>query len=536
MSTTVSNVPLTPLALLERAAQVWPDKVAITDGERRITYREFAAMTQRLAHALMSRGLGKGDRVAYLMPNIAEMLVGHFGVPLAGGVLVTVNTRLSPGEIAYILSHSAPRFVIVDSRLAALAQASVQLTEPAESRPQVIVTGNIDVTLPAEWLRYVPFTSVAAGELSWSVADENDAISLNYTSGTTGRPKAVVYTHRGAYLNALGEVIHSRLTPQSVYLWTLPMFHCNGWCTPWAVTGIGGSHVCLPEVRGEEIWRLIDTENITHLNAAPTVLTMMMNTGAAHQLDGELCVTTAGAPPSPSTIAQMEALNFRIVHVYGLTETYGPFAICEEQAAWSALPDEQQARRKARQGVPMIQAGRLRVVDDHMRDVPRDGATMGEIVMQGNNVMAGYFNDPDATRAATEGGWFHSGDLAVMHPDGYIEIRDRAKDLVISGGENISSVEVEQTLMSHPGVLEVAVIGVPDEKWGERPKAFVVRRPGCAPSEHELIEHVRAHLAHFKAPREVLIVDGLPKTSTGKVQKAVLRAPEWQGRASLVQG
>ncbi len=372
--------------------------------------------------------------------------------------------------------------------------------------------------------------------LPWAVEDEQDTITINYTSGRTGRPKGVMYTHRGAYLNALGEIVHSRFDPESVYLWTLPMFHCNGWCTPWAVTGIGATHVCLRAVRGDTIWRLFDEERVTHLDGAPTVLVTIANAPEAHRLDRELVVTTAGAPPSPTIIARMRELGARIVHVYGLTESYGPYTLNEWQPGWAQLPPEEQAQRQARQGVAMIQADPLRVVDEQMNDVPRDGSTMGEIVMRGNNVMAGYSEDAEATDKAFRGGWFHSGDLGVQHPDGYIQLRDRAKDIIISSGENISTVEVEQAVDSHPGVLEVAVVGVPDEKWGERPKAFVVRKPGAVLDEPELISHVQSRIARFKSPKAIELVDALPRTSTGKVQKFELREKEWAGHVSQIQG
>ena len=314
--------------------------------------------------------------------------------------------------------------------------------------------------------------------LPWSVDDETSLISINYTSGTTGTPKGVMYAHRGAYLNALGEIIHQRFDPESVYLWTLPMFHCNGWCTPWAVTAVGATHVCLRAVRADVIWQLLDEERVTHLDGAPTVLTTIAGAPQAHQLDRELVATVAGAPPGPTVIARMRELGARIVHVYGMTEVYGPYTINEWQAGWSALPPGDQARRQARQGVAMIQADPVRVVDENMVDVPRDGRTMGEIVMRGNNVMLGYYRDEEATEHAFRGGWLHSGDLGVQHSDGYVELRDRAKDIIISGGENISTVEIEHAIETHPAVLEVAVIGIPDEKWGERPKAFVAAQAG----------------------------------------------------------
>ena len=370
--------------------------------------------------------------------------------------------------------------------------------------------------------------------LPWSVPDELAPIAINYTSGTTGRPRGVIYTHRGAYLNCFGEIVHSRNDENSVYLWTLPMFHCNGWCTPWSLTAIGGTHVCLREVRGDAIWQQLREHDVTHLNAAPTVVSTILNAPGAGPLTRPVLITTAGAPPSPTTIAQMERMGFQIVHVYGLTETYGPISVCQSQPQWADLPAEQRAVLQARQGVGMIQAEGLRVVDEAMADVPADGSTMGEIVMRGNNVMAGYYLDPDATAEAFRGGWFHSGDLGVMHPDGYIELRDRSKDVVISGGENISTIEVEQALMSHPAVLEAAVIGVPDDKWGERPKAFVLLRAGHSATPQELIAHVRTKIASYKAPRDIVFTADLPKTSTGKIQKFVLRDAERAGRTHRV--
>ncbi|WP_346728733.1 AMP-binding protein [Leucobacter manosquensis] len=343
-------------------------------------------------------------------------------------------------------------------------------------------------------------------------------------SGTTGRPKGVVYSHRGAYLNALGELLHSRHDSESVYLWTLPMFHCNGWCTAWAVTAIGGTHVCLPEVRPDAIWSAIDEHQVTHLNAAPTVLTMALNAPEAHVLERPIRVTMAGAAPSPTLIAQLEEGGFTFVHVYGLTEVYGPYAVCEFRLEWSALSPAERARLQARQGVGMVQTDELRVVDDEMRDVPRDGQTLGEIVMRGNNVMLGYYNDDEATAEAFRGGWFHSGDLGVRHPDGYVELRDRAKDIIISGGENISTIEIEQALMSHPAVLETAVVAVPHDHWGETPKAFVVLKDGAVADAESLIMHVRSRIAAYKAPRYIELVGALPKTSTGKIQKFALRS------------
>ena len=372
--------------------------------------------------------------------------------------------------------------------------------------------------------------------LPWNVGDERSTISINYTSGTTGKPKGVMYHHRGAYLNALAEVIHSEHTPQSRYLWTLPMFHCNGWCTPWALTAIGGTQVCLRAVDPAEIWRLLDAESVTHLNGAPTVLVGMADADQAHQLETGVVVTTAGAPPSPTVIGRLTKLGARLVHVYGLTETYGPYTVCEWQDGWARLDPDQRNRKRARQGVGMVVTDGVRVVDDNMADVPRDGETMGEVVMRGNNVMSGYYDDEEATAEAFRGGWFHSGDLAVQHSDGYIELRDRSKDIIVSGGENISTIEVENAAASHPAVAEVAVVGVPSEKWGERPKAYVVLARDENASEDDIREHVRTHLARFKAPDSVEFLDELPKTSTGKIQKFALRERDWEGHDSHVQG
>ncbi|MDN5857433.1 MAG: acyl--CoA ligase family protein [Pseudonocardia sp.] len=534
----VWHTPLTPLTFLRRSADVFPAHTAIVYGDRRCTYAEFAAEVEQVAKGLRRSGIEPGDRVAYLLPNVPEMLVAHFAVPLAGAVLVAINTRLAADEVRYILDHSGAKLLVVDAALhATVAPVAGELKTVEE-----IVTV-IDPASPGDGVgsgvAYDDLLSRGAGDEqapAWAVEDEDATISINYTSGTTGRPKGVQYSHRGAHLNSYGEIIHSGHTADSVYLWTLPMFHCNGWCTAWAVTAIGGTHVCLREVRGDVIWRLIDQEGVTHLNGAPTVVTTVVRAPEARKLDRQLVITTAGAPPSPTTIMAAERMGFRIVHVYGLTETYGPYSVNQYQRAWDGLDPEDRARHQARQGVGMVCADRMRVVDENMNDVPRDGATMGEIVMRGNNVMKGYFDDPDGTEKAFAGGWFHSGDLGVMHPDGYVELRDRAKDVVISGGENISTIEVEQAVMSHPAVLEVAVIGVPDERYGERPKAFVVLADDGSATEAEIIEHVRSKIARYKAPKAVEFTAALPKTSTGKVQKFELREKEWQGETSRIRG
>ncbi len=532
----VSHTALSPLSFLERSARVWPDKIAVIYGGRRLTYSELAAEAQRVAQALQASGVEPGDRVAYLMPNLPEMLIAHYAVPLAGGVLVAVNTRLTAEEITYILAHSGAKILVVD---AALLPTAVEAAGKVGAVAQLVAVQDTELA-PADTdlsgdPRLVSYSDfLARGEqelLPWSVPDELNPIALNYTSGTTGRPRGVIYTHRGAYLNCFGEIIHSRHDENSVYLWTLPMFHCNGWCTPWSLTAIGGTHVCLREVRGDAIWEQLREHDVTHLNAAPTVVSTILNAPEAGALTRPVLITTAGAPPSPTTIAHMEQMGFRIVHVYGLTETYGPITVCQSQPQWADLSAEERAALQARQGVGMIQAEGVRVVDADMADVPADGNTMGEIVMRGNNVMACYYLDPDATEEAFRGGWFHSGDLGVMHPDGYIELRDRSKDVVISGGENISTIEVEQALMSHPAVLEASVIGVPDDKWGERPKAFVVLRAGQSATPEELIAHVRSKIASYKAPRDIEITRELPKTSTGKIQKFVLRDAERAGRS-----
>ena len=484
---------------------MFPDAIAVTDGERQLTWAELRERSRRLAAALQEAGIEKGDRVAYVALNTTELLEAHYGVPAAGGVLVAVNTRLLADEVEYILGHAGARILVVDSSLAPLAdEAQVE---------RVLTIGE----------SYEAFLAGAPeGEPEDRLESEDDTISINYTSGTTGRPKGVMYTHRGAYLNALAETHHARLDSRSIYLWTLPMFHCNGWCFTWAVTSVGARHVCLPKVEPPVVWRLIAEEGVTHLNGAPTVLVMLGADAAAHPLERQVQVTTAGAPPPPAVISRTEALGFRINHVYGLTETYGPITVCEWHAEWDAEDEEERCRLKARQGVGVVTSDPVRVVDADMRDVPRDGATMGEVVMRGNNVMKGYFADEAATAEACRGGWFHSGDLAVMHPDGYIEVRDRAKDIIISGGENISTIEVERALVRHPDVLEAAVVAIPDEKWGERPKGYGTLRPGATLTAEELIAFSRETLPGFKAPSEIEFGE-LPKTSTGKVKKFELR-------------
>jgi fatty-acyl-CoA synthase len=520
----VYRTELTPVSFLERSAAVLPDRIAVVHGGRRYTYRQFQERVNRLASGLRRAGLAKGDRVAFLCPNIPAMLEAHYGVPLAGGVLVAVNTRLSSDEIGYILDHSGSRFLFVDAELESLVK-------PLDLGTTTVV--RVDDTGAAGDL-YEDFLAAAAPDPveSW-LRDEEEILSINYTSGTTGRPKGVMYTHRGAYLNALGEVIETGMSFDTRYLWTLPMFHCNGWCFTWGVTAVAGTHICLRRVEPGRIWEMLRSEGVTHYNGAPTVQIGVVNHPEARRLDRPVTVTVAGAPPSPTLLGKLRELNFRPVHVYGLTETYGPHTVCEWHPEWEALDGEEQARLAARQGQAYMDFDLVRVVDPEMADVPRDGETLGEVVMRGNNVMKGYFEQPEATAEAFRGGWFHSGDIGVWHPDGYVELRDRKKDIIISGGENISTIEVEQAVAKHPAVLECAVVAIPDEKWGERPKAFVTLKIGAHATADEIIEFCKERIARFKCPAAVEFGD-LPKTSTGKIQKFVLRDREWAGRAKRI--
>ena len=523
---TVFRSELNPVDFLYRAAYLYPDKVAVAAGKRRYTYRELAERSWRLANALRSAGLAKGDRVAALLFNSPAMLEAHFGVPAAGGILVAVNNRLSGPEIGYILRHSGAKYLLLDTGLAAVAEAS--------GLAGVTVIRCDDTGVPGD--PYEEFLADASPmrPASW-LEHEEETISINYTSGTTGRPKGVQYTYRGAYLNAMSEVIVAGMGTDSAYLWTLPMFHCNGWCFPWAVTAVAARHVTIRAVDPGLIWELIDGEGVTHYNGAPTVQLMVVNHPRAHRLERPVTAMVAAAPPSPTLLARMSELNFRVVHVYGLTETYGPITVCPEQEGWRELPVSQRAKYLARQGQAYPSSDLVRVVDEQMTDVPQDGQVMGEVIMRGNNVMSGYFNDEAATGKAFAGGWFHSGDLAVWHPDGNIELRDRGKDIIISGGENISSIEVEQAIAAHPAVLECAVVGIPHPHWGERPKAFVTLNEDAAADAGEIIAFCRERLAHYKCPDSIEF-GPLPKTSTGKTQKFVLRQREWADQDTQVGG
>lgn len=526
------QAPLTPASFLERTVVAFPDRVAVVEGNTRYTYRTLYERVHRLARGLYRLGVQRGDRVAAVVPNTKLALELHLAVPLMGAVLVPINVRLKSKEMSYILNHSEAVVLFVDD---AYAERLVSCLEEVPSVRVLIVDGTdkhfsttrhiekpVDVLPYESWLHSVPFDP-----MSVSVQDEWDLISIHYTSGTTGRPKGVMLHHRGAFINAFSEIIEMNLSPDSVYLWTLPMFHAAGWCFPWAVTAVGATHVLLRKVEASRIVQLIESEGITHFCAAPPVLTMISQYLESERtgLPGTVHIITAAAPPSPALLRKLEAFGAKITHVYGLTEVYGPFTINEWRKEWDALPDNQRAELKARQGIPYIGLGELTVVDDKMRQVPKDGLTMGEVLMRGNGVMLGYYKDEEATAQAFHGGWFHTGDLAVWHADGYIELKDRQKDIIISGGENISSVEVERVLLEHPSVLEAAVIGIPDRKWGEVPKAFITVQPGESVSVKELQTFCRKRLAHFKCPKEIEFCE-LPRTNTGKVQKHLLREKE----------
>lgn len=517
----VSRGELTPLGFLWRSAAVFPDKTAIVHGNdgRTYSYRQLGERVNRFASALRAAGLEQGDRVALLCPNVPAYLEAHFAVPAAGGILVGINTRLNAHEIAEIMDHSGALFLFVDAELQSML-------------PPLDLGGVTVVRIDDTGETGDPYEAfLASGSprpVASLLADEEEAIAINYTSGTTGGAKGVLYTHRGAHLQALAHAIEMELNGDTVYLWTGPLFHASGWCFPWAVTAVAGTHVCLRKVDYDLIWDLIDAHNVTHYHGAPTVHLGIATHPKAHRLDRLVTLIVAAAPPSPTLLARLRTLNFRPIHIYGSTETYAPATICKWRREWAELPDDALARVLARQGVPYLGVESVRVVDEQMRDVPRDGQTMGEVVMRGNTVMKGYYRDPEATERAFVGGWFHSGDLAVMHPDGYIELRDRKKDIIISGGENISTIEVEQAIVRHPAILECAVIAIPDEKWGERPKAFVTLKPGAEATAAEIIAFCREHISHFKCPAAVEFGE-LPKTSTGKVQKFFLREREWAG-------
>ena len=517
-------VPLTPVAFLDRARVVHDDRPAIMDGPLRRTYGELADRCERLAGATRDLGLEPGDAVSVLAPNVSMALEATFGFPMARVVFNPLNTRLSAGELAWIVGHAESKVLFADHAMEDTAR-SIQQQVPGLR----VVTSHDTAGSAGEYEALLEAAAPHRAEIS----DEHVVLSLNYTSGTTGHPKGVMYSHRGANLNALAMAAQTGLDSDAVFLWTLPMFHCNGWCFPWAVTAVGGTHVMLRTLDPAIVWRHIREDGVTHFNAAPTVLIGLVNHPDAAPAPRMVKVATGGAPPSPTLLAQMAELNLHVTHLYGLTETYGPSLICDWRSEWDGLPAAEQARIKARQGVGTLVTSSVRVIDNSGADVPADGQTQGEIAIRGNNVMLGYFKDPDATAAACaegpEGTWFRTGDVAVMHDHGYVEVRDRAKDVIISGGENIASIEVEQALASHPDVVECAVVAAPDDTWGEAPAAFVVLRAGAAVSEADLIEHVKGRIARFKAPKTVAFGE-LPKTATGKIQKFALRDQLWAGR------
>ena len=521
-----NHQPLTPLGWLARAATTHPDRVAVISGDERITYRDFHARARRLCSALSAHGVRRGDVVATLLLNTPPQLEAHFGVPMSGAILNTLNTRLDAAGIAFILDHGEAKALIVDAELAPLARDALAL---CTAKP--LVVEYVDPSAPAprvfpDAVDYEAFLAQGDPEHVWQgPPDEWDSISLNYTSGTTGDPKGVLYHHRGAALLATGNALHAQLQPGAVYLWTLPMFHCNGWCFPWSITLVAGTHVCLRQVRAKAMYDAIADHGVTHLCGAPIVMSTLLGAPEAEKREFPQRVrfNTAAAPPPEKVLAGMAAAGFEVTHLYGLTETYGPAVVNEWRDEWEALPPGPRAVKKARQGVRYAALEGLAVLDpETMAPVPADGATIGEVMFRGNVVMKGYHRNPSATEKAFAGGWFHSGDLGVMHPDGYVQLKDRAKDIIISGGENISSIEVEDVLYKHPAVAFAAVVAKPDEKWGETPCAFVELRAGHEATEAEIVAWCREHLAHYKAPRSVVFCE-VPKTSTGKIQKFELR-------------
>jgi fatty-acyl-CoA synthase len=518
--------PLTPLSFLERAAAVFPDRTAIVHGDRSWTYAALYARTRRLASALAKAGIGRGDTVSVMLANTPAMIEAHYGIAMTGAVLNSLNTRLDAEVLAFTLDHAETKVLITDRECAKVIKQTLAL---AKAKPLVIDYDDPEYSGPGERLgmiEYEEFLERGDPDFAWRMpADEWDAICLNYTSGTTGDPKGVVYHHRGAYLLAVANVLTCGMGRHPVYLWTLPMFHCNGWCFPWTISVVAGTHVCLRQVRAAPIYDAIARYRVTHLCGAPIVMSTLLNAPDSEKkaLPHVVEFVTAAAPPPEVVLEAMRAAGFNVTHVYGLTETYGPASINEWHTEWNDLPAAEQAAKKARQGVayPVLQA--LDVIDpDTMQAVPADGHTLGEVMFRGNVVMRGYLKNKSATAAAFAGGWFHSGDLGVKYPDGYIQLKDRSKDIIISGGENISSIEVEEALYKHPAVQAAAVVAKPDKKWGETPCAFVELKPGATASAADLLAWCREHLASYKCPR-YLVFSELPKTSTGKIQKFKLR-------------
>ncbi|WP_330628236.1 acyl-CoA synthetase (plasmid) [Thioclava litoralis] len=516
---------LSPLSFVARTAHIYPEFPAIIHGDLRLTWGESYARMRAVASALVQRGIGKNDTVSIIAANIPEMFEAHFAVPMAGAVLNTINTRLDAEAIAFTLAHAEAKVVLVDPEFSELVARAIHMSGLTDLLVVDIEDASFEGGHRIGALTYADLLAEGDPAFDWAgPAEEWDAISLNYTSGTTGNPKGVVYHHRGAYLNAISQIMTWGMPHHARYLWTLPMFHCNGWCFPWAIAANAGVCICLRHVRAEPIFQLIRDEKVSHFCCAPIILNMLANAPAALQaFDHEVKAMTAGASPPAAVLEKMEAMGIAVTHVYGLTETYGPSVVCAWKDDWNALPPDQRATRKARQGVRNLGLGDLMVANpDTMVPVPADGTTLGEVFMRGNVVMKGYLKNPSATQKSLRGGWFASGDLGVLHGDGYIELKDRSKDIIISGGENISSIEVEDVLYKHPAILEAAVVARPDETWGETPCAFVDLRAGETASAAEIIAFCRERMAHFKAPKAV-IFGPLPKTSTGKIQKFVLR-------------
>ena len=521
-----NHQPLSPLPFLERAAAVFPERVAIIHGALTRSYRDFYARARRLASSLAQRGIARGDTVSVMLANTPAMLECHYGAPMTQGVLNTLNTRLDAAVLAFTLDHAETKALIVDREFSGVMRAALKL---CKAKPLIIDYDDPEYSGPGERLGAIDYEAfLAAGDpdYAWRMPDDEwDAIALNYTSGTTGDPKGVVYHHRGAHLLALGNVLTGNMGRRPVYLWTLPMFHCNGWCFPWSVVAANGVHVCLRQVRAAQMYDLIARHKVTHLCGAPIVMSLLVNAPASEKkpLPHVVEFFTAAAPPPEAVLAAMRSAGFNVTHLYGLTETYGPAVVNEWQADWDALDPAAQAAKKSRQGVRYTALEGLDIIDpDTMQPVPADGATMGEAMFRGNVVMKGYLKNKPATDAAFAGGWFHSGDLGVKHPDGYIQLKDRSKDIIISGGENISSIEVEDALYKHPAVAAAAVVAKPDDKWGETPCAFVELKPGAAVTAEELLDWCGARLARFKLPKHIVFAE-LPKTSTGKIQKFLLR-------------
>jgi fatty-acyl-CoA synthase len=529
------EVPLTPLEFARRARRLYPQREAVVDGDLRLTYEQFFERCDRWSAALQQLGVRPGDRVAYIAPNTHAQLESFYAIPQIGAVLVPVNYRLIAGDFAYLLSHSGARVVCAHPDYLD-AVDSIRAEVPGVEQFVALEAGEERIGAQRQrrgpgpgrtgWLEYEATLAAATPDYARPPIAETDLLTINYTSGTTSRPKGVMITHRNAYLNVVGTLLHHPMTCADRYLWTLPMFHANGWTFVWTVTAVGGTHVCLRKVEPAAVFQTIEREAVRMLCAAPTVLISIANAPEALRRRARpgVRIVTAGAPPAAATIERIEGeLGWEITQAYGLTETAPFITICEPRPEHAQLPLRERAVIKARQGVELITSGELQVMDETDREVPHDGETIGEIVVRGNVVMQGYYRDPEATAAVMRGGWFHTGDAAVVHPDGYVEIRDRLKDVIISGGENISSVEVEGVLLRHPAVQEVAIVGLPHERWGEAPHAFVVLRPGATVTEVELREFARSHLAHFKAPHGVTFLAELPKTATGKIQKFVLR-------------